>query len=141
MLTIVSIIEYPQIKIKDPSLPVINVGGRDNPSYLPPDVCLVLPGQQSNSKLTPQQTQQMIRFAVRKPNENAQSIVTSGAQLLGFDPNNPTLVCLLVEECVFEGRILTLVERIWNQYHTKANLCSWPCSYWTGCKISRQSKC
>jgi eukaryotic translation initiation factor 2C len=102
MLTKLSIIEYPQIKIKDPRLPVINVGSRDNPSYLPADVCLVLPGQQSNSKLTPQQTQLMIRFAVRKPNQNAQSIVTSGPQLLGFDPNNPTLVCPVFEEYVLK---------------------------------------
>jgi hypothetical protein len=34
----------------------------------------------------------MIKFAVRKPAQNAQSIVTAGASLLGFDPNNPTIV-------------------------------------------------
>lgn len=31
-----------------------------------------MPGQNSQSKLDPAQTQQMIRFAVRKPWENAQ---------------------------------------------------------------------
>jgi len=85
-------IDYPQIVIKDPKLPVVNVGSRQNPSYLPPDVCMVLPGQPSRSKLSASQTQQMIRFAVRKPTHNAQSIVTAGARMLGFAPTNPTLV-------------------------------------------------
>jgi len=80
------------ITIKDPTLPVINVGSRQNPSYLPPEVCVVLPGQTSNTKLSSSQTQQMIRFAVRKPAQNAQSIATSGTRMLGFDPTNSTLV-------------------------------------------------
>jgi len=70
----------------------VNVGTKDNPSYIPPDVCMVVPGQASSSKLSPDQTQQMIRFAVRKPNENAECIVSTGSKLLGFDPQNPTLV-------------------------------------------------
>ena len=74
-------------------MPVINVGTRQNPSYLPADVCIVLPGQPSDTKLSPAQTQQMIRFAVRKPAQNAQSIVTRGAQVLGIEPStNKTLV-------------------------------------------------
>jgi hypothetical protein len=81
------------ITVKDPNMPVINVGTRQNPSYLPPDVCVVLPGQPSGMKLTPGQTQQMIRFAVRRPAANARSIVTSGARLLGIEPPiNTTLV-------------------------------------------------
>jgi hypothetical protein len=81
------------ITVTDPSLPVINVGTRQNPSYLPPDVCVVLPGQPSGAKLTPGQTQQMIRFAVRRPAANARSIVTNGARILGIEPPvNPTLV-------------------------------------------------
>jgi eukaryotic translation initiation factor 2C len=83
------------VKIKDPELPVVNVGSRQNPSYLPVDVCMVLPGQPSNTKLSPSQTQRMISYAVRRPAQNAQSIVTNGTGLLGFDPSNDTLVCLL----------------------------------------------
>jgi eukaryotic translation initiation factor 2C len=74
-------------------MPVINVGTRQNPSYLPADVCIVLPGQPSGAKLSPTQTQQMIRFAVRRPAQNAQSIFTSGARVLGIEPpTNTTLV-------------------------------------------------
>lgn len=58
--------------ISNPNLPVVNTGNRENPSYLPAEVCIVMPGQNSQSKLDPAQTQQMIRFAVRKPWENAQ---------------------------------------------------------------------
>jgi eukaryotic translation initiation factor 2C len=80
------------ITIKNPGLPVVNVGSLQNPTYLPPQVCEVLPGQPSKAKLSASQTQNMIRFAVRKPAQNAKSIVTSGAHLLGFNPTNPTLV-------------------------------------------------
>ncbi|KAI0812108.1 putative RNA interference and gene silencing protein [Xylaria sp. FL0064] len=78
------------IVIQDPALPVINVGGKDNPSYLPAAVCHVMPGQPAGTKLSPSQGQKMIRFAVRRPAQNARSIVTSG-QLLGFDPTNTTM--------------------------------------------------
>ncbi|KKA19108.1 Qde2-like protein [Rasamsonia emersonii CBS 393.64] len=70
----------------DPNVPVINVGTRQNPSYLPAEVCIVEPGQPANTKLSPQQTQKMIQFAVRSPGENADSIVNNGTQVLGIQP-------------------------------------------------------
>jgi eukaryotic translation initiation factor 2C len=75
--------------IHDPKLPVINVGNRQNPSYLPVDVCIVLRGQASNTKLSRAQTQQMISFAVRRPVQNATSITTNGVEVLhiGGRPN------------------------------------------------------
>lgn len=79
----------------NPDLPVINVGNTENPTYLPADVCSVVPGQPCGTKLTPGQTQQMIRFAVRQPVENEKSIVTKGAQILGLQSSttNAVLVC------------------------------------------------
>jgi PAZ domain len=59
------------ITITERNLPVVNVVNRQNPRYLPAQVCHVLPGQPSRSKLSSGQTQKMIRFAVRKPVENA----------------------------------------------------------------------
>ncbi|PTU23924.1 hypothetical protein P175DRAFT_010743 [Aspergillus ochraceoroseus IBT 24754] len=77
----------------DPSMPVVNVGDKENPSYLPVEVCMVEPGQPAKAKLTPNQTQQMLRFAVRTPAQNAMSIVTQGTETLGIgDSANPTLV-------------------------------------------------
>ncbi|KAH8692202.1 ribonuclease H-like domain-containing protein [Talaromyces proteolyticus] len=76
----------------DRKWPVINVGSRQNPSYVPVDVCAVTAGQPANKKLTPDQTASMIKFAVRSPGENAESIVKQGTQLLGFGPRpNDTL--------------------------------------------------
>lgn len=72
------------IRINDPRLPVINVGNGEHPTYLPVQVCHVLPGQASNSKLDPSQTQQMIRFAVKRPAENATFIVSKGLQATGL---------------------------------------------------------
>ncbi|MCJ1392530.1 hypothetical protein MMC18_005398 [Xylographa bjoerkii] len=75
----------------NPQLPVVNVGNKANPSYLPADVCMVLPGQPADAKLTPDQTANMITFAVRNPKANATSIVGRGLASLGFDPQNATL--------------------------------------------------
>jgi eukaryotic translation initiation factor 2C len=70
--------------IQDTILPVINVGNRQNPTYLPVDVCTVLRGQPSNAKLSSAQTQRMISFAVRKPVQNATSITKNGVEVLGL---------------------------------------------------------
>lgn len=75
----------------DREMPVVNVGNRQNPSYLPVDVCFVEPGQPAGSKLTPNQTRNMLSFAVRAPALNAQSIVQQGSQVLGLTGNS-TLV-------------------------------------------------
>lgn len=77
----------------DANIPVVNVGTPNDPKYLPAEVCQVIPGQPSKAKLTPEQTRGMINFAVRKPAENAKSIVTKGASVLGVTPRmNETLV-------------------------------------------------
>ncbi|KAI1488764.1 ribonuclease H-like domain-containing protein [Biscogniauxia mediterranea] len=79
------------VRIQNPELPVVNIGTKDDPSYLPPQVCYVLPGP-ANKQLDPTQTQNMIRFAVRRPVENATSIVMKGRQTAGLSPDtNPLL--------------------------------------------------
>ncbi|KAH8821858.1 RNA interference and gene silencing protein [Xylogone sp. PMI_703] len=96
--------------IQDPSLPVINVGTRQNPSYLPPDVCLVEPGQAAGGKLSPSQTQQMIRFAARRPADNARSIIVGGARLLGISPaTNTTLSDFGIE---ITPKLITVLGRV-----------------------------
>lgn len=79
----------------DPDLPVVNVGTRENPVYLPADVCEVEAGQPVKNKLSPKQTQNMLRFAVmgRMPAQNAQCIATKGVGVLGIGQAlNTTLV-------------------------------------------------
>jgi len=83
--------QYPQIKL-DAKNPVVNVGNRENPTYLPAEVCLILPGQTIKRRLSPDQTSNMITFACRRPWENANSIVGDGKAVLGLSGgNNPTL--------------------------------------------------
>lgn len=55
----------------DTALPVVNVGSRQKPVYLPEEVCDVLRGQPCVAKLSAEQTSQMIKFAVRRPAQNA----------------------------------------------------------------------
>ena len=81
--------------ILNPKNPVVNVGSRDRPVYVPVEVCEVEPGQPAKSKLSGDQTASMLRFSVmgRKPGQNAQSIVTNGVGVLGLgEPLNATLV-------------------------------------------------
>ncbi|KAH6717463.1 ribonuclease H-like domain-containing protein [Leptodontidium sp. MPI-SDFR-AT-0119] len=87
---------------RNPGMPVVNVGSRQNPSYLPLDVCVVLPSQPSRAKLT----------LVRRPAANARSIVTNSARLLGIKPPvNPTLaefdIAITPKLIAVLGRVLT----------------------------------
>lgn len=73
--------------------PVVNVGTDKNPSYLPAEVCVVLPGQSAMAKLSGDQTRNMIKFAVRGPWLNAESIVNDGLRTGGLSREmNPLLV-------------------------------------------------
>ena len=67
--------------------------------YLPAEVCIVVPGQASKAKLDARQTQQMILHAVRKPWENAASIVNQGIQTVGLDEKSNILMVRLSEGC------------------------------------------
>ncbi|RHZ52928.1 hypothetical protein CDV55_103026 [Aspergillus turcosus] len=53
--------EAHRISLRDPYLPVVNTGSQANPSYLPAEVCWVLPDQMSQTPLTPFQTRQLFR--------------------------------------------------------------------------------
>ncbi|KAG9192783.1 hypothetical protein G6011_11517 [Alternaria panax] len=78
--------------LQRPELPVVNCGNRENPMYLPAEVCVVIPGQASKAKLDAGQTQQMIRYAVRKPWDNAKSILDEGVPTVGLDQNTNILL-------------------------------------------------
>ncbi|KAI4619887.1 hypothetical protein J4E83_005744 [Alternaria metachromatica] len=78
--------------LQHPELPVVNCGNRENPMYLPAEVCVVVPGQPSKAKLDGGQTQTMIQYAVRKPWENAKSILTEGVSTVGLDEDTNVLL-------------------------------------------------
>ena len=74
--------------IKIPQMPVVNVGTEGSPTYLPAEVCEVIPGTPCKGKLEPGQTAQMIRFAVRGPAANATSITQQGVRAVGLLPQD-----------------------------------------------------
>ncbi|KAL8761911.1 MAG: hypothetical protein Q9184_002015 [Pyrenodesmia sp. 2 TL-2023] len=92
----VSVCEYFQrkysIRLDKPDDPVINVGSKEKPSWVPPELLTVEPGQQYARKLDESQTAKMINFAVRTPAENARRIVERGAETMGLSETNPSLV-------------------------------------------------
>ncbi len=53
------------IIIKDLNLLVVNIASKDEPYYLPAEVCEVIPGQRA--KPNDSLKQQISRFAVRQP--------------------------------------------------------------------------
>jgi hypothetical protein len=94
------------------NLPVVNVGNRENPSYLPAEVCVVLPGQTIKRRLSPDQTQQMITFACRKPWENGTSIVDDGKAVLGLNPSPNSILVRSVTRLLLI-KMLTQARQQW----------------------------
>ena len=128
------------ITLENPRISVVNVGTREKPSYLPAQVCEVMPGQTANSKLDSGQTDQMIRFAVLKPYINAQNIVDNSPRVIGSSGNinpilarfgvrvNPNLITvpgrvLAAPEIKYKANSRTLVPRFgsWNLIDTHFN--------------------
>lgn len=95
----------------NPALPVVNVGNRQNPSYLPAEACVVLPGQPIGRKLGPDETRAMIEFACRRPKANADSIVGDGKVVLGLNASqNKYLVRIFYTD--HAGTMLTQTSRL-----------------------------
>ncbi|KAF2491439.1 putative RNA interference and gene silencing protein [Lophium mytilinum] len=118
------------IAIANPRVPVVNVGNRENPTYLPAQVCHVMPGQNSKAKLDANQTAQMIRFAVRRPGDNATSIVQHGLETAGLSPHtNPLLtnfnVSVPQKLITVLGRVLTEPKVNYKQKNAQIRLGSW----------------
>ena len=51
---------------------------------MPPELCIVLPGQVAKKKLSQGQTEKMVTVACRTPAQNAGLIVGEGAQVMGI---------------------------------------------------------
>lgn len=66
--------EYPECRDlfePDQRWPPCNVGTQDRPVYVPFEFCFTTPGQPFRRLLNPDQTQEMIEYAVQPPNYNA----------------------------------------------------------------------
>ncbi|PIG89651.1 hypothetical protein AARAC_011813 [Aspergillus arachidicola] len=85
-------LETYNIQDQRPDLPVINIGTQASPIYQLAQEFEILPGQIHNGKLSPVQTQDMIKSAVRPPLQNAFSIVNQGADTVGLNPERNTIL-------------------------------------------------
>ncbi|KAK6501309.1 hypothetical protein TWF481_009150 [Arthrobotrys musiformis] len=80
-------------KLGFPLLPVVNVGNKERPNWLPAELCTVTPGQPFKGTLDGNNTSSLITFACNPPTKNANVITTAGLKALGHtaDTSNPTL--------------------------------------------------
>lgn len=74
------------INLSAAQAPCVNYGTKEDPKWIPAELCTVLPGQLAKRMLAPQQTSEMIRFAARRPHENAESITGPGLQVAKINP-------------------------------------------------------
>lgn len=63
---------------------VLNLGNGERPNYVPASLCTFLPGQLFKSQITPQQTNDFMNIARRKPHENAELITSAGHKMIGL---------------------------------------------------------
>ncbi|KAF8639231.1 hypothetical protein AX17_001716 [Amanita inopinata Kibby_2008] len=98
-----------KITLKFPDIPLVDVGGK-KANLLPAEVCNILPNQPYRGKLTDEHTAAMITVAAKPPNVNANAIVNTGLQELGFrqtaSPMNTFGVSVGSEMTVVPGRII-----------------------------------
>lgn len=119
-MTNVFFIEEHGIHLKHVDLPVINVGSQGRPVYLPPEVCEVGIGQRASKiKLDASQSTRMLAVAVRRPVENASTIVDIGLQAVGLGPENEMLVSRCKSRTLTKIRMLNLISQ--NSFRLKAN--------------------
>ena len=77
--------------LQAPGAWLLNCGTRENPVWIPPELCEVMPGQAFRGKLSDDQTSQMHKVAARGPGENARRIANGAHRVIGFRGNNPSL--------------------------------------------------
>lgn len=69
------------VKLTKPKAPLVNYGTKQDPKWIPSELCSVVGGQLARRLLLGDQTRKMIEFAARRPFENAESIVNNGLQV------------------------------------------------------------
>ncbi|KAI1090938.1 Piwi-domain-containing protein [Rostrohypoxylon terebratum] len=72
--------------------PIVNVGSRQRPTYLLPELCTVMPGQRARTEASPDQTAKMIRLSVRASWEEVQDITENGLEAVGLSTNTNAMM-------------------------------------------------
>ncbi|KZT01938.1 argonaute-like protein [Laetiporus sulphureus 93-53] len=99
-----------KITLRHPNLPVVDIGSKQKPNLIPPELCEIFPGQAYRGKLSPTETAEMIKYACNPPIVNAMSIRDQGMPDLGLNPASNTLngfeVSVSTEMTVIPSRVL-----------------------------------
>jgi eukaryotic translation initiation factor 2C len=74
------------IRLSAPQAPLVNYGTAKDAKWIPVELCSILPGQLARRLLHGPQTSEMIRFAARRPHENATSITGDGLNVTKIQP-------------------------------------------------------
>lgn len=105
-------------------MPVMNVGTRDRPVYLPAELCEIIPGQSFSGEPSISQRQNMIKFSCRRPPQNYESIVTGGLDIMGISSGETKAIGLRADK-----EMITVHARILNApnltYGSKKNSPKW----------------
>ena len=70
---------------------VVNCGTDEEPRWIPPERCTVMPGQPYRGTLDRKQTDNMHTIAARSPSENARRLNGDGLSVIGIRPESQTL--------------------------------------------------
>ncbi|KAI0084517.1 ribonuclease H-like domain-containing protein [Irpex rosettiformis] len=110
-------------------LPVIDVGTKEKPNYLPPEICTIFPGQPYRGELPPDATRSMIDVACNPPADNANYIVNEGLAFLGLKTNTAALdkfdVTVSPDMAVVPARILPPPQITYAAGRANVNNASW----------------
>ncbi|KAG5463683.1 MAG: hypothetical protein BJ554DRAFT_5349 [Olpidium bornovanus] len=142
------------IALRFPNMPCVCWGSKARQIRMPMEVCSILPGQRYLKKLDGDQTSNVIRATVTKPNERLRKI-TDGIQNVLALQNNATLRELGIQvdpqQVVVEGRVLpvpslkygpeTMIpkEGKWNllkqKFHEPAKIPAWGVVSFGRCRV------
>ncbi|KAK2801297.1 hypothetical protein FQN51_005397 [Onygenales sp. PD_10] len=105
---------------------LVNVGTRTKPTYLPTDICEIVPGQVARQRLSSAQTTRMINIACRRPADNARNIVSDGLPLMGVRQGQTAIgpqnfgITISPQMLAVTGRLLAVPQLIYkNQMPAK----------------------
>ncbi|CAG8932475.1 unnamed protein product [Penicillium salamii] len=124
--------------------PIVNVGSRKSASYLPAELCEILPGQIFGGAQTGSMSSNMIKFSCRRPPQNYDSIMKEGMEIMGIDNDTKTVgIKCRKDMAMVPARILNAPNLVygkkvnkpqrgqWNLQETKfcegANIKTWTC--------------
>ncbi|KAI3545869.1 piwi domain-containing protein [Colletotrichum filicis] len=142
----------------DLTLPLVNLGTREKPTFFPSEQCTIIAGQAVRAKLNGQETTEMLNFACRSPFSNAISLTFDSCKALGLDSEvvkdfglkvDKNLLTVHGRELIapnlsYANKSITASKGSWNMINAKFAKAGPNISSWTWVRIkdrySRSSK-